>query len=328
MSDDVPNLNELLAPYPAYNIAGHVRPDGDCVGSAVALSRYLEQLGKRGYIVRHDTLPANLEYFLAGASSVTLENFDHSLPLVCVDCSDHARIGVQLAETYGQPFLVIDHHKSNKGFAQTSIIMPHAASTTEVLAKLFEKIGVHLGEKIAEALYLGILTDTGRFAYNTSLDTFRYAQLMLQSGADPNKIYSLVYENDSIQRYRLLERFLANIELFSKNRACISHLSTADLAEVGGHVGDTEGFVDYTRKLAGVVIGCYVEFHDDFVKCSMRSVDKHLRLDLLAERLGGGGHACAVGFTADPQTFSLDRLKESIDQHINEFYDEYVAAYK
>ncbi|MDE6432405.1 MAG: bifunctional oligoribonuclease/PAP phosphatase NrnA [Opitutales bacterium] len=327
MNNDLPNLRELLAPYPAYNIVGHVRPDGDCIGSAVALSCYLSKIGKRGYVIRTDAISSNFEYFFADVPTVNLENLNRDLPLICVDCSDRARIGEELGKLE-RPFLVIDHHKSNKGFAATDIIFPDIASTAEILAHLFEHIKFQLDKKMAEALYLGILTDTGRFAHNTTIDTFRYAQQMLQAGVDPSKIYSIVYENNSLCRYRLLERLLANIDLFSKNRACISHLLASDLAEVGGCPSDTEGFVNYTRELAGVLVGCYVEYHDTFVKCSMRSVDRSLRLDLLAEKLGGGGHACAVGFIADPQTFSLENLKEKIDSHINKFYDEYIAARK
>ncbi len=320
------DLNDILSPYSAYNIVGHVRPDGDCIGSAVALSQYLIQLGKIGYIIRNSQISNNFEYFFKNVFTIGLDDFDPSLPLICVDCSDHARIGEELGNVYSEPFLVIDHHKSNKGFAKYNIICNKAASTTEILARLFERTMGSLTKKIAEAIYLGILTDTGRFAYNTSIDTFRFAQQMLSFGADSSKIYSIVYENNTICRYKLLERFLGNIELFSNNRACISHLLASDLSFFCADPADTEGFVNYTRELSGVLIGCYVEFHEDFVKCSMRSVDNSLRLDLLAEQLGGGGHACAVGFIADLETFSIDQLKTAIDSHINKFYNDYVAT--
>lgn len=327
MNDNLPNLSDLLSQYEEYNIVGHVRPDGDCIGSAVALSHYLSTIGKRGYIIRNDNISRNFEYFLANTPTLSLENFNHDLPIICVDCSDRARIGERLSAVYDRPFLVIDHHKSNRGFAEHDVIQSSAASTTELLARLFEHEKIIFNKKMAEAIYLGILTDTGRFAYpNTSIDTFRYAQEMVCAGVEPNRIYNLIYENDTIYRYRLLERFLANIELFGDGRACLSHLSVADFVDTGGQHSDTEGFVNYTRSLAGVLIGCYVEFHDDFVKCSMRSVNPHLHLDLLAERLGGGGHACAVGVLTDSRDFSLEHLKDMISKHIDEFYDEYLAA--
>ncbi len=320
MNNTVPGLVEILSTYPAYNIVGHVNPDGDCIGSGVALCQVLEHLGKDGFFIRNSQVADHFDYFFINITSVDLESCNYQLPLICVDCPVYSRVGKILLEKYESPFLVIDHHISNKKFGKYNIVAPYAASTTEVLMQLLERDKIHITANIAEALYLGLMTDTGRFSYNTSVNTFKYAYDLVSAGVNPNKICSIIYENNSIKRYRLLERFLNHMELFSNDRACLSYLSTADFMETGGSPLDTEGFVGYTRELHGILVGCYIEYHDNFVKCSMRSSNKELRLDLLASKLGGGGHACAAGFTSDVDTFSRNMLKEVIDAHISKFF--------
>lgn len=324
-------LLNVLSEYSAYNIVGHVRPDGDCIGSSIALCRAILSLGKQCFVIRTDQISENFKYFFYDTPCVDVQSFNPELPLICVDCSDYNRVNNAVRKAYNIPFLNIDHHLSNKNFAKNNIIYSTAASTTEILTRLFIGSNINITLPIAEALYLGILTDTGRFAYSaTSIDTFKYAELMIKKGVTANKIYSIVYENNTLQRYKLLERLLSNIELCCSGKACLSFLTEEDFIETGASVLDTEGFVNYTRELIGVLIGCFLELHNDYIKCSLRCIDKSLRVDLLASKFGGGGHPCAAGFLISDNIENnfIERFKLTVIAHINQFYnDKIIRSY-
>ncbi|MDR1256071.1 MAG: bifunctional oligoribonuclease/PAP phosphatase NrnA [Puniceicoccales bacterium] len=323
------DLFQLLRPWEAYNIVGHVRPDGDCIGSEVALCEVIGALGKRCYIIRNDAIAPNFASFFHGMPIVSTDKMDSSLPLICVDCSDFSRVGQAVKSAYGEVFLNIDHHISNANFALNNIVNSSAASTTEILAELLIENNFTITKKIADALYLGIVTDTGSFAYDsTSLKTFQIAEMLVKLGTKPYKIYALAYENNTLQRYRLLERLLKNIEIFGDGRLCLSFVTELDFKETGATAFDTEGLVNYTRELEGVLIGCFLEVRNNSVKCSLRAVDRSLRVDLLASTFGGGGHPCAAGFlrvNISAKNFIGD-LKVALCEHMKKFYEGYHAS--
>jgi phosphoesterase RecJ-like protein len=322
------NLFELLARYDAYNIIGHVCPDGDSIGSQVALSEVVRALGKQCHIVENSAVPKNLSYFLKGVPSIPADGMDVSLPLICVDCMDYNRIG-SVAGLHGrEAFLNIDHHISNSWFAANNIVIDDASSTAEILAELLIGSKFTITKTMADALYLGIVTDSGRFSYpSTSLKTFKLAETLVGIGTSPSKIYTLVYENNTLERYRLLERFLKNIEIFCDGRLCLSFLREADFLETGASVLDTEGFVNYARELRGVLIGCFVDVRDDFMKCSLRAIDGSLRVDAFAGMFGGGGHQCAAGFSKTGVSSDfIEDIKTALCRHVEKFYDGYLAS--
>jgi phosphoesterase RecJ-like protein len=323
------NLFKLLGEREAYNVVGHIRPDGDCVGSQVALCAVIQALGRRCHIIRNDIAGQNFAAFFDHMPCIPVDEIDSSLPLICVDCSDYNRVGDEVKRMCDSVFINIDHHISNTRFALHNFVRSDIASTTAILAEMLLENKFNITKQIADALYLGIMTDTGRFSYaSTSLRIFKLAEILVSAGADPHKIYALVYENNTLARYRLLERLLRNIQIFCNGRVCLSFVDESDFEETGADSLDTEGFVNYMRELKGVLIGCFLEMHSDFVKCSLRAIDNSLRVDIFAGLFGGGGHQSAAGFSkfAPFGTDFVCEVRDALCKHMERFYDEYLAS--
>lgn len=312
------NLKDVLDRYDAYNIVGHIRPDGDTIGSQVALCLMLQKLGKQCFIIDNYDLPPCFYDILCGIKRIKISEIDLALPLICCDCSDFERTGNDVISKFDRPFLNIDHHISNNFFAEINIVYPSASSTCEIIADMIINQNLPLDYDISRFLYVGILTDTGRFAYEaTTARTFQIAEVLVQHGVSPVDIFSKIFTNERIERYRLLERFLKNIDADFGNNICISQLSVKDFNETGASWSDAEGFVDYTRNLAGINVGVFLEFRDDFVKGSLRASDKKFRLDLFAAKFNGGGHPCAAGFNfkCSSENF-LEYFKSLLIEHL------------
>jgi phosphoesterase RecJ-like protein len=317
-------LSELLLRHGECNIVGHIRPDGDCVGSQLAISTLLGGRGIKCNIIKNDDCGRILLPFFDGYAVVDDGEFDPDLPLICVDCSDFKRVGAKVLEKCKKPYLNIDHHISNENFAEHNVVDAARVSTTELVARALISEGVEFGKKIAEFLYLGIMTDSGRFAYGTtSATTVKIVEALVDRGVSLSDIYSRVYERDSLQRYRLLERCLRNVTVFAGGTCCSSFLADYDFRETNADPLDSEGFVNYTRQIDGVVAGAFLEFRDSYTKCSLRSKVTHLRMDIFAKNFGGGGHPAAAGFTVaaaesnGPEFY--EKFQETLAAHVGTY---------
>lgn len=320
-SDKNSRLFDILNEHDAYNVVGHVRPDGDSIGSHLAIFHILKKIGKKCFVVDNYDFPPQFYSFVDGVERIKIADIDESLPLICCDCSDLKRIGEPLLQKVNKPFLNIDHHMSNKLFAEHNIVDPKSASTTEIISDIIISEQFSINFEIARLLYVGILTDTGRFAYgSTSEKTFRIAEFLVKNGARPNEIFEKIFTNERIERYRLLERFLRNIDADFTNKTCISRLDEKDFLETGALWFDSEGFVDYTRNLADISVGAYLEFRDDSVKASLRTSDPKLQLDVFAKKFDGGGHQCAAGFTFKGDTSNFyEQFRIMLIEHVKNF---------
>ena len=319
-----PNFVKLLTRYKEYNVVGHIRPDGDCVGSQLAIANILEQLRIKCNIIKNSDIGRVLSHFFDGYKLINDNEMDMLLPLICVDCSDFRRTGDYISGNYKvRPYICIDHHTSNARFAENNIINTSAAATTEIIADLMLQNGIKFNQKISNLLYLGIMTDTNRFAYETTTkNTLQIVEHLVDNGANLSSIYYDVYEHDSIERYRALEIFLKNICVFANGKCCISHLTFNDLGKVGAKHSDTEGFVNYARQLDGVDIGAFLEFNKDYINCSMRAKSPKFRIDTFAEKFGGGGHPAAAGFVLKNfQKNFYETFKLELANYVQSFYE-------
>ena len=281
-------------------IVGHARPDGDCIGSQVALARVLAATGRDVVCVNPDPVPRRLTFIADGLPfwpTDALLAAPDEFAAVFVDCADHGRAGQRLKAHLASPAGNIDHHISNLGYAAVNLVDSSAAATCEILAGLFLDRGLPVDAPTALALYTGILTDTGQFRFNsTSRRCFVLAGELVARGADPARAGYELYERESLGKLRLLERFLASLSLECDNRVCVGQLSEAVFAQTGSTGEDTEGLVDYARSIDGVAIGALIEDRPGgAVKASLRAKDPAYRVDLVAGQFGGGGHACAAG---------------------------------
>ncbi len=310
---------QLLATLAGRKIAvlGHSRPDGDCIGSQVALARVLEARGFDVVCVNADPIPRRLQ-FLVGemkflrTDAVLATNEDRAA--IFVDCADHARAGERLKQRFPRPAAVIDHHLSNIGYAEKNLVDSDSAATCEILAGIFFDNGFPVDAQAAQALFTGILTDTGQFRFNsTSRRCFLLAGELVARGAQPSQAGYELYERETVGKMRLLQHFLTSLKMECGGRVCIGSLAPGIFEETGTSAEDTEGLVDYARCIEGVDVGALIEQKTDgSVKASLRAKLPAFRVDLVAAQFNGGGHACAAGLN----------LKSCAD----DFYPRLVAA--
>jgi phosphoesterase RecJ-like protein len=281
-------------------VVGHARPDGDCIGSQVALARVLAARGSATMCVNPDPVPRRLAFAARGMKFIRTDEailLPEDTVAVFVDCADHARAGERLKARFPNPAGCIDHHLSNSGFATINVVDSHSAASCEILAGIFIDAGLPIDAGTATALFTGIVTDTGQFRYNsTSQRCFVLAGELVARGASPPEAGYELYERESAGKLQLLQNFLASLKMECGGRVCIGMLPPGIYERTGTTAEDTEGLVDFARCVDGVDIGVLIEERSDGgVKASLRSKDPLCRLDLVAGQFGGGGHACAAG---------------------------------
>jgi phosphoesterase RecJ-like protein len=278
-------------------VLGHMRPDGDCIGSQVALTRVLRALGVDAVAVNQDPVPRLLD-------TLWQRSVDYApapgAAAICVDCADLLRIGPRLREFFPKPFMAVDHHVSNDGFAGHNFVLAETSATAEVLAGFFFDTDLPVDAVTAQALYLGIATDTGQFRFpSTSSQVFRICAQLMACGADPGAAARKLYERESLGKTRLLQVFLNSLRGEFNGRVYVGFLRESDFTATGASREDTEGLVDYARAIEGVDVGVLLEERNGAVKGSLRAKDPRFALHRLAQRFGGGGHACAAGFNCN-----------------------------
>lgn len=299
-------------------VLGHVRPDGDCIGSQVAVARVLREMGFDAVCYNHHSVPSNCASFVGDTPfHVDETGVDTSRVAISVDCADRKRLGPVLQEAYPEIYLNIDHHISNTLYAEHNIIEGTASATGEILGGIFLDNDLEVDDVTAQALYVGIATDTGQFRFaSTTRDTFEICCHLMERGADPAAAAMDLYERESPAKLALLQRFLASFKYLCDGKACIGVIDEDDWTATGATKEDTEGLVDYARSIEGVEIGVLLEQRDGMMKGSFRSKDPVHRVDQLAVQFNGGGHACAAGF--NPES-TLDefypRLAAALEKH-------------
>ena len=302
-------------------VLGHRRPDGDCIGSQVGLTRVLIELGVDARAVNQDPIPRTLKKFVGNTPFfIPGEIEGNDFTIVTVDCADKHRIGEELSKRFPEVFLNIDHHVSNNNYAKTNFVLPDASATGEILAKFFLDCEMKIDPITADALYVGIATDTGQFCYSgTNASVFEVCRKLCEFGADPSAVAHELYEREKPGRVQLLQRFLASFRMEHDERVCIGTLRDSYYKETNTEPEDAESFVDYARSMEGVEIGALLEERNGKIKGSLRAKDASFRVDILAKEFNGGGHACAAGFNVN-QTWDefYPKLVDAIGRHLAE----------
>ena len=290
-------------------VLGHVRPDGDCIGAQLALCRILRSRSVDAVCVNHHRVPYNLKNFVRDTPFFHEDEFgngDGGRIAVAVDCGNLSRLGKTLLEkAFPQGvFAAIDHHATNEFFAsEENIVIPNAAATCHMLAAFCFDCGVPVDSALAEALYVGIGTDTGQFRYpSTTADVMEIAARLVRAGA------------------ALLQRYLATATLLADGEVALAWIPKDAFEATGTTREDADNFVNYLRALAGVKIACQLEQSHTGVKGSLRGAEDWARVDLLAQKLNGGGHIRAAGFNLDGADLDRDRGKiaDAIVAHLRE----------
>lgn len=307
---------DVIAAATSFLVVSHTSPDGDAVGSTLAMGLLLEQLGKKVCFYNQDPVPYNFE-FLPGAQNWTTTipesaSFDVT---VMLDCGERGRIGAGFPENgWGKTVLIIDHHKTwDPSLADAYIHDVNAAATGELLFWLVGKIGT-LTSDIAQNLYCCMMTDTGSFRYsNTSRTAFRIAGELVEAGANPWHMTSHIYEDQPKERLELLCSVLSTLSISSCGRLAFLRVEQQmiDNASASGDI--TDGFINYARSIRGVEVATQLREADNGVwRISFRSRGK-VDVSSLAAKFGGGGHYNAAGceMSGTPQEIEA-RLSQAL----------------
>jgi phosphoesterase RecJ-like protein len=278
-------------------ISSHARPDGDSIGSQLAMAYALRALGKDVTIVNRDPAPPPLMAFPGVPSIHVAERVDGDYDAAIVlECSELKRTGVEGLERY---FLInVDHHPGNAEFGALNWFNGHAAACTEMVFDLVEALGVPLSPEIATHLYVGILTDTGSFHYSSiSPRTFDICRRLAEAGVDPPRVARSIFDSNSLGRLKLFGAVLSSIELEDEGRLAIVRVDRAMAASAGGSYEDTEGLINLpltVRDIQAVVF--FKELSEREYRVSMRSKGE-IDVCSVAKGFGGGGHKNASGCT-------------------------------
>lgn len=305
-------------------VLGHMRPDGDCIGSQVALCRLLRAAGADAICVNRHPVPRTLRAFVGDTPFLVETEFTWDGHVgVAVDCADLTRIGPDLVGKFPQGLYGnIDHHISNNRFAtHHNLIIDHVAAAAEILAEFAHDLGLLVDPVVAQALYVGLATDTGQFRFRSvTPEVFDVAARLVRHGASPEAASASLYEQDTFGRLDLLGRFLKSLEISDGGRICSGVIPLGTFEATGTTKEDTEGLVDYPRCIEGVDIAVLMEELKDGIKGSLRAKDPVYRLDLLAKKLNGGGHTLAAGFNLHGAKLAADkeRILSLIAAHIRE----------
>src|SRR5512133_353753 len=299
----------------------HENPDGDALGSLLAANLALEELGKDTVMVLHGDAPLPGEY-----GFMPMANLQRRWPddvaervLLAVDCANESRIADP--EVLGRVPLSInvDHHHDNTRFGQINLIVADASSTGEVLRDVFRELDVALTPEIAEALYIALVTDTGRFQYaNTTPKALRLAADLVEAGADVHRVFQGVYENVQFAKLKLLARALERARVLEGGEIVVSHLLRDDFEAVGASEPYSEGIIDVLRSVEGSAVSALIrEPPRDGAparKVSLRSSVDEIDVSAIARKSGGGGHRGAAGFSSD---LSVEELTSFIVREVS-----------
>jgi phosphoesterase RecJ-like protein len=307
-----------LRDHDRFVVTSHENPDGDALGSLLATHLTLAAMDKDSVMVLAGPAPLPGEYRFLELPERGLRRekpADHGeRVLLALDCANETRI-VDPALLADAPLSVnIDHHHDNSLFADVNLVVPAASSTGELLADILHALGIGLTPDIAEALYVALVTDTGRFQYaNTTPKALRLAADLVEAGADVHKVFQGVYETVQFAKLKLLARALDRARVFEGGRIVVSYLLRTDFAEVGAAEPYSEGIIDYLRAVEGAELAALIREPpregSPSRKVSLRASVDELDVSAIARGFGGGGHRQAAGFGTD---LSIDEITARI----------------
>lgn len=288
-------------------LASHENPDGDAIGSLLALGLALDLLEKKTILYNPSPIPA-VYRFLPSVKRVVRhlrigDSFDTA---VILDCGDFERIGHGAAIAAQVPVTInVDHHVTNTGFGTYQLIDTQACATAEIVYRLIKALDLSFSRDIAESIYTGILTDTGSFRFsNTSHAAFAICEEMIACGADPYRIAQHVYGKYSLGRIKLLNLALDSIEISRNGRLSLMTVTKEMMTETGTQPEDADGLINYARRIEAVAVAALIQeqannrgsLKKNQFHVSLRS-DGTVDVARIAASFGGGGHASASGFS-------------------------------
>jgi bifunctional oligoribonuclease and PAP phosphatase NrnA len=302
----VEEVVERLGAGDRFLLTTHEGPDGDALGSMLALHQILGLAGKDSVMfLAEKEFPLPVEYRF-----LPLQEVFHEPPadladrtIVFLDCGNIDRMPVGWLRE-GAEIINIDHHHDNTRFGALNLVDESASCTAEIVFEIAAGLGVELTPEIATALYVGLITDTGMFMYeNTDARSHRVAAALIEAGVDVNETYRRLYERMPIEKLRLLARTLDRVERHLDGALSVAYVSTEDYLVTGADETLTEGIIDFVRAIEGTAVAAVVRDKPGEAgaarKASLRSTDGRVDVSEIARKMGGGGHRRAAGFSSD-----------------------------
>jgi phosphoesterase RecJ-like protein len=312
---------DLIKKNKKFLIVSHKNPDGDSIGSEIALALALMKMDKEVYIYNSDPPPERYSKFPKASLIMTeKKNFEEDVTII-VDCAEIGRVGeIKDNIDFSKPIINIDHHIGNTSFGTVNVIKTDHSSTAEIIYRLI-KNEIQMDKEIATYLYIGILTDTGAFRYpNTTSHSLRVASELVAYGVIASQVSEFIWFTDPEARIKLLGDVLHSMDLYDK--ISIMTVTKEMLEKHGAKEEDTEEFVDYGLSIKGVETAAIIkERETGMLKVSLRSKN-NIPVQELAAKYGGGGHRTASGFTVkgDIKTFK-DELKKELEQLVSHYHN-------
>lgn len=321
---------ELIVKSNSILITTHIRPDGDACGSVAAMHDALISLGKKIKLLLLSPLPQWYAFLFAEKVPVLgrdiqleelvqgrLGRFDL---IVIIDTDSYSQLSRfdQYLKQNDKPVLIIDHHVTSDGLGTIELVEPKAAATALIIHDLFKYAKWPVTEKIAQALFLAVASDTGWFQFsNTDSRVFRVCAELIEAGASPTSLYHDLYQNFSPQRFKLLAAMLSTLELHFDGRFATQYLRQQDFEQTGAAYKDTEDLINECQRISTVeVAALFVELKDGRIRCSLRSKGG-IDVCKIAQKFGGGGHKMAAGtYLPSPLENAMRLIREEVSKRL------------
>jgi phosphoesterase RecJ-like protein len=293
----IEEISKIIRCSKTFFIAGHMNPDGDSIGSALAVASVLNRNNKKAFVYCADKIPDFLK-FLNGSNKIkkSAKKTDIFDCAIIFESINFSRMGNIITTSQSKKIVNIDHHLTYSNFGTVNYIVPSSSSTAELVLNILEHMKIKLIKSEAECLYVGILTDTGRFQQiNTTPNSHIACAKLMKYGIDINEIYRKIYESDSINILKLKGLALCGIKTILNNRVSYIVLTKDMFKKSGAGDNCTSGIINYTLKIKDIDVGCvFKEIDKKITKISCRSVKTFNVLDVVS-KFGGGGHKNAAG---------------------------------
>jgi phosphoesterase RecJ-like protein len=306
----IDRIIEILREHQTFCIVGHVRPDGDCIGSQLGLALALRNEGKKVTVWNEDGCPQKLKFLDPEGLFQKPKRGEKFDCVIATDCASYARLGKAGECVNNRKILInIDHHATNPRYGDVNWISPREPSTGELIYRLLKVARWPITKPIADLLFTAVSTDTGSFQYATTRPgTFHVGAELVTRGANLAKICDEVYQSYPLSRARLLKHVYSKFRLTDNDRIAWFWLKQKDFTRTGAESDDTEGLIDHIRAIEPVVVACvFEEIEPGLTRISLRSKTDLVNVSEICGQFGGGGHPAAAGARIPGTPLSVQR---------------------
>jgi bifunctional oligoribonuclease and PAP phosphatase NrnA len=291
-------------------IMSHIMPDGDNVGSSLALYNTLKKLGKDVHFILDDDIPKVYKFLKNSDKVERPSQYEHFDAVIALDCGDAGRLGKSRLYLENNFVINIDHHISNDEFGNLNVVDPNAAATAEIVYQIIKLLGVAMDAEISECLYIAIVTDTGQFQYsNTTFKTHQIAGELINNGVNVSLMFERVYQNSSKEKVMLMKTALDTLEFYHNDSISCITLTLKQMEDINAMDMDSDGIINLARDIECVEAAIFLkELEQGKIKVGLRS-KKVIDMAAIALQFGGGGHVRAAGCTLHG---TMEEIKEKI----------------